>query len=46
MMAGLITAALLLLFVGGSIWLWLPKHSRALDNAARLPLDDDEEKMP
>ncbi|PWK82379.1 cbb3-type cytochrome oxidase subunit 3 [Fulvimonas soli] len=45
MVPGLITAALLLLFVAGCIWLWLPRHARALEEAAKLPLDD-EEKTP
>ncbi|MBU6248001.1 MAG: CcoQ/FixQ family Cbb3-type cytochrome c oxidase assembly chaperone [Xanthomonadaceae bacterium] len=41
MFAGLITAVLLVLFVGGWIWLWLPRHKPALDAAARMPLEDD-----
>ncbi|WP_114238864.1 cbb3-type cytochrome c oxidase subunit 3 [Dyella sp. C9] len=44
MVPGLITAALLLLFVGGCIWLWLPGHKAALDAAAQMPLDDDKEE--
>jgi len=43
MLPGLITAALLLLFVGGCIWLWRPSHKPALDAAAQMPLQDDEE---
>ncbi|WP_243039005.1 cbb3-type cytochrome oxidase subunit 3 [Dyella sedimenti] len=44
MLPGLITAALLLLFVGGCIWLWLPSHKPAMDAAAQMPLDDDKEE--
>lgn len=42
MLSGLITLALLLLFVGGCIWLWRPSKKAELDAAARLPLVDDE----
>jgi cytochrome c oxidase cbb3-type subunit 4 len=44
MLPGLITAALLLLFVGGCIWLWRPDHQAVLDAAARMPLQDDKEE--
>ncbi|WP_323748579.1 cbb3-type cytochrome c oxidase subunit 3 [Dyella silvae] len=43
MVPGLITAVLLLLFVGGCIWLWRPGNKPALDAAAQMPLDDDKE---
>ena len=42
MIAGLFTAALLVLFIGGWIWVWNPKRKQAFDEAARLPLDDGE----
>jgi cytochrome c oxidase cbb3-type subunit 4 len=42
MVSGLITLALLLLFVGGWIWAWNPRRKRVFDEAARLPLDDGE----
>ncbi|WP_243047910.1 cbb3-type cytochrome c oxidase subunit 3 [Dyella sp. RRB7] len=45
MVPGLITAALLLIFVVGCIWLWLPRHKPALDEAAQMPLDDDREEQ-
>jgi cytochrome c oxidase cbb3-type subunit 4 len=44
MVPGLITAALLLIFVVGCIWLWMPQHKPALDAAAQMPLDDDREE--
>ena len=44
MLPGLITAALLLLFVGGCIWLWRPEHRSAMDAAAQMPLHDDKEE--
>ncbi|HET6553925.1 MAG TPA: cbb3-type cytochrome c oxidase subunit 3 [Dyella sp.] len=43
MLPGVITAVLLLLFVVGCIWLWLPSHTPALDAAAHMPLDDEKE---
>lgn len=39
---GLITAALLLLFLGGIAWAWSPRRRAAFDAAARMPLADDE----
>lgn len=49
MLSGIITVGLLLLFVGGWIWIWSPRRKREFDAAARLPLDekhDDEETQP
>lgn len=40
MIAGIITGALLVLFVGAWIWAWSPKRKQAFDEAARLPLAD------
>ncbi len=49
MLSGIITVILMLLFVGGWIWIWSPKRKRELDAAARLPLEekhDDDEAQP
>jgi cytochrome c oxidase cbb3-type subunit 4 len=49
MLSGIITVALLLLFVGGWIWIWSPRRKREFDDAARLPLEetqDDKEAQP
>jgi len=43
MISGIVTAILLLCFIGGWIWAWSPKRKREFDDAARLPLNDDEE---
>ncbi len=40
MLSGIITGVLLALFVGGCIWAWSPKHKRAFDQAARIPLQE------
>ena len=36
MIAGIITGALLVLFIGAWIWAWSPKRKQAFDEAARL----------
>ena len=41
MIQGIITAILLLAFLGGWLWLWGAKRKPALDAAARLPLEDE-----
>jgi cytochrome c oxidase cbb3-type subunit 4 len=41
MVPGLITAALLLIFIAGCVWLWMPRNKPALDEAAQMPLDSD-----
>ena len=38
---GMVTAILMLIFVGIWIWAWLPHHKRAFDELAKLPLEDD-----
>jgi cytochrome c oxidase cbb3-type subunit IV len=40
MTAGIITAALLVLFVAGWLWAWSPSRREEFDAAARLPLAD------
>jgi cytochrome c oxidase cbb3-type subunit 4 len=42
MISGIITALLLLLFIGGWIWAWRPSRQAGFDAAARMPLADDE----
>ena len=39
---GLWTAALLVIFVGIVVWAWSGKRKAAFDEAARIPLEDDE----
>ena len=43
MVAGIITAVLLALFVAGWAWAWRPARKANFDAAARLPLNDNEE---
>lgn len=43
MVSGIVTAVLMLLFIGGSIWVWRPERKAEFDAAARMPLADDAE---
>jgi cytochrome c oxidase cbb3-type subunit 4 len=43
MVAGIITAILLALFLAGWIWAWRPARKAEFDAAAQLPLNDNEE---
>jgi cytochrome c oxidase cbb3-type subunit 4 len=43
MISGIVTAILLLCFLGGWIWAWSPRRKRDFEDASRLPLDDDHE---
>ncbi|HEY4583511.1 MAG TPA: cbb3-type cytochrome c oxidase subunit 3 [Lysobacter sp.] len=42
MVAGIVTALLLVLFIGGWIWAWRPSRKAEFDAAARLPLKENE----
>ena len=43
MIAGIVTAILLALFIAGWIWAWSPKRKADFDAAAKLPLDDGDD---
>lgn len=40
MWSGIVTAILLVAFIGGVIWAWSGKRKASFDAAARLPLED------
>ena len=42
---GLLTAILLMLFIGLVVWTWSRKRKKAFDEAAQMPLDDDDKPM-
>ena len=42
MLPGIVTAVLLVVFLGACVWAWLPARKAGFDEAARLPLTDDE----
>ncbi|TZF90518.1 cbb3-type cytochrome oxidase subunit 3 [Cognatilysobacter lacus] len=46
MVAGIVTAVLLALFLVGWAWAWRPARKAEFDAAARLPLVDLEEGAP
>lgn len=41
MISGIVTALLLVLFIGGWIWAWSPKRKREFEDAAQLPLEEN-----
>jgi len=43
MLNGLMLILLMLLFIGIFLWAWSPKNREKFDEAARLPLRDDNE---
>ncbi|TDK24964.1 cbb3-type cytochrome c oxidase subunit 3 [Luteimonas aestuarii] len=46
MISGIVTAVLLLCFIGGWIWAWSPRRKSDFEAAAQLPLSNDEEHAP
>lgn len=40
--SGIVTAVLLVVFLYGVYWAWSKRRTQDFDEAARLPLDDDE----
>ena len=43
---GLWTAALLVIFIGIVVWAWSGKRKRDFDEAAHIPLEDEELDAP
>ena len=39
---GVMTALFFAFFVGWIVWAWAPSNSKFMEEAARLPLEDDE----
>ena len=42
MASGIVTVVLLVLFLAGWIWAWSPRRKYTFDEAARLPLEENE----
>jgi cytochrome c oxidase cbb3-type subunit 4 len=40
--SGIVTTTLLVVFIAGWAWAWSPRRRKDFDEAARLPLEDDE----
>jgi cytochrome c oxidase cbb3-type subunit 4 len=43
MISGIITAILLVVFIGAWIWAWRPARKASFNAAAQLPLQEDSE---
>lgn len=41
MLSGLLTLLFLLLFLGGSLWIWQPKLNASMQTLAAIPLEDE-----
>lgn len=46
MVSGIVTAALIVLFVAGWAWAWSPRRQADFEKAARMPLGEDGENKP
>jgi cytochrome c oxidase cbb3-type subunit 4 len=44
MISGIVTAILLVVFVGGWVWAWSPRRRQEFEEAALLPLDEDRQE--
>ena len=42
MLSGIITGVLIVLFLAGWAWAWSPRRKRAFDQAAHLPLQEED----
>jgi cytochrome c oxidase cbb3-type subunit IV len=43
-LSGIVTAVLIVLFVGVAVWAYSKRRKASFDAAARLPLEDEEHK--
>ncbi len=46
MVSGIVTGALIVLFIVGWAWAWSPRRKADFESAARLPLVEDGENNP
>jgi cytochrome c oxidase cbb3-type subunit 4 len=44
--SGVLTAVLLLAFIGVVAWAWSSRRREQFEAAARLPLEEDKEELP
>jgi cytochrome c oxidase cbb3-type subunit 4 len=43
-LSGVVTGVLLVCFLAGVVWAWSSRRAREFDEAARLPLDDEDHR--
>ena len=43
---GLTTLLFLIAFVGWTVWAWAPSNKLRMEQAARIPLDEDDDHAP
>jgi len=46
MISGIITLVLLLAFLGGTAWAYSSKRKKDFNDAANIPLENDDEVLP
>lgn len=44
MIAGIITVVLLVVFLGGALWVYSPRRKTEFDKASRIPLEERNEE--
>jgi len=42
--AGIITVVLLVVFLGGALWVYSPRRNTEFDQASRIPLEESNEE--
>jgi cytochrome c oxidase cbb3-type subunit 4 len=45
-LSGLFTALLILVFIGIGVWAWSARRKESFEQAARLPLEEDQGEAP
>ena len=46
MVSGIVTGALIVLFIAGWVWAWSPRRKADFEDAARMPLGEEGEHNP
>ena len=46
MVSGIVTGALIVLFIAGWVWAWSPRRKADFEDAARMPLGEEGENNP
>ena len=46
MVSGIVTGALIVLFIAGWVWAWSPRRKAACEDAARMPPGEEGDNNP